>query len=108
MSDQDGYNGWTNYETWATALWIDNEEGSYGEARRIVSEVVTTAVQSEWDQAHAGRCANALKDWAEEWFIDPFTEDSPAGLHADLLRAAWSEVNWYEIAENMLQELADA
>ena len=23
------YNGWTNYETWAVKLWMDNEEGSY-------------------------------------------------------------------------------
>lgn len=22
-------NGWTNYETWAIGLWIDNEQGSY-------------------------------------------------------------------------------
>ena len=23
------YNGWSNYETWAAKLWMDNEEGAY-------------------------------------------------------------------------------
>lgn len=23
------YNGWTNYETWNVALWMDNDESSY-------------------------------------------------------------------------------
>ena len=23
------YNGWKNYETWAAALWIDNDSSSY-------------------------------------------------------------------------------
>ena len=27
------YNGWTNYETWNVALWINNEEGLYELAR---------------------------------------------------------------------------
>ena len=32
--DDDGYNGWTNYETWNVALWIQNTEGLYNLARR--------------------------------------------------------------------------
>ncbi len=29
MSDEKGYNGWSNYETWNVKLWMDNDEGSY-------------------------------------------------------------------------------
>jgi hypothetical protein len=28
MSDN-SYNGWTNWETWNMALWLDNDEGFY-------------------------------------------------------------------------------
>ena len=28
------YNGWTNYETWNVALWIQNDEGLYNLAQQ--------------------------------------------------------------------------
>ena len=29
----DSYNGWTNYETWNVALWIENDAGLYSMAK---------------------------------------------------------------------------
>ena len=31
--DEQGYNGWANYETWNVALWIGNDEGLYRMAK---------------------------------------------------------------------------
>ena len=36
MTDQT-YNGWANWETWNVALWIENDEGFYKEARKCYS-----------------------------------------------------------------------
>jgi hypothetical protein len=31
------YNGWTNYETWNVALWLQNDETMYNVARKYDS-----------------------------------------------------------------------
>ena len=33
------YNGWNNYETWVTALWIDNDYGTYQHRCELVEQV---------------------------------------------------------------------
>lgn len=38
MPTEKGYNGWKNYESWATGLWIDNDEGLYNMVREWAAE----------------------------------------------------------------------
>jgi len=87
------YNGWFNYETWAVNLWMDNEEGSQSYwrdlarsyARRDDVYGLSKMIQSEHEEA--------LPDLN--------------GFAADLLNGAMSEVNWYEIAQNLMAEFQE-
>lgn len=101
MGEDHTYNGWKNYETWAMALWIDNDQGSYDYSREVVTEA------AEDEEFPKVRAADALKEAFGE-----FTEDVEAAVSgtvwADLLNGALSEVDWYEIAENYLSEDSDS
>lgn len=100
------YNGWTNYETWAVALWIDNEEWSYRESRRIVKHAADHAIHAD---TPAFAVANALEAWQREMADTVLDEPGMASsVWADLLGAALSKVSWYEIAENYLSELDES
>lgn len=93
------HNGWYNYETWLTALWIDNEEGTYHQRQEMAEEAVKEA---DNDKAAAlYPFSKALRSWVEEEMIP----DLGASLASDFLGAALSEVNFEEIAENWLEEV---
>lgn len=116
MTDEAGYNGWKNYETWVTALWIDNDEGSYKESRALVesARIDATDEREEWwsDEMAANRiifrAADFLEAWVEQDFQDCVAEMAEGHrVFGDLLGYAFGQVDWYEIAENYLGELAD-
>lgn len=88
MSD---YNGWTNYETWNVALWLDNDEGGYGYWNEQADEALERA-RGDKDEA-TSELASQLSDSLSE-----NAPDLGSSCYADLLSAALSEVNWYEIA----------
>lgn len=97
------YSGWTNYETWHVALWIGNEEGSYLYWR----EQTTTAYRAarprqDWTRKKVA-ALNLAKQLKEE--IEDGNPIEVASLYSDLLGAAISDVNWYEIAANWLDDL---
>ena len=90
------YNGWSNYETWVVKLWLDNEEWSY----RNFSQLAR-ANKRNADPTH--ELVSQLKEYHEE--MNPLGDK--ANVFADLLGAALSEVDWYEIAEAYLGDVED-
>src|SRR5215471_15834749 len=101
------YNGWSNYETWAVNLWIDNDEGTQTLWRENANDVMRASRMYPSGGFTVSETARlnltaALKDWAEESM-----PDLGASVWADLLNAALSEVDWSEIADNMLGDQAD-
>jgi hypothetical protein len=109
--DEQRYNGWTNYETWVTALWLDNDQASqdyWREAARESRDTAPVASQVEegtWtvDQAARFTLADRLKEEVSEG--TPVTEET--SLYADLLGAALQRVNWHEMADHWLDNLDD-
>jgi hypothetical protein len=89
------YNGWTNYETWAVALWLDNDERTYHEIRDLVEE-------------HKDKELFVLADVLRDYVLDLediYAVRSKTSLASDLLGAALEEVDWYEIAENYREDV---
>lgn len=97
------YNGWHNYETWLVSLWIDNEESSQAYWAEQAQEAWDQTDKDSDDRTHEAACSlsESLKSHFEE--ANPCQDN---GFWSDLMGAALSEVNWREIAENMLEEIA--
>lgn len=109
MDTEKHYNGWTNYETWCVKLWIDNDQGDYEWWREATREVWAEAenggnpyVEDRNDRARL-LLAERLKDEHEERSSDL----AVVGVFADLLGAALGAVDWYEIAQSMLDDQAE-
>lgn len=91
------YNGWTNYETWAVNLWMSNDQGSSEYWEEQAREVLE---REDFDKDSA---KSDLADMIQEQHDE--TQPAVDGVFSDLLNAAMSEVNWYEIAEHYIDDI---
>ena len=105
MNNDTRYNGYENYETWAVALWLENDEATYRYWREAASEEQREAPdcwqvkQNIWTSQKAARFR--LADRLKEQVCDGAPELGPC-LYSDLLDAALDSVNWHEVAECFL------
>jgi hypothetical protein len=102
------YNGWSNRETWATKLHIDNDQALY----EIAQDYARTAWQehTEDGEGQYATSADCLADTLENWISeDLLTIENIAGNQGlfNMLTDIGSlyRVNWNEIAESMIDEL---
>lgn len=95
MSTEDSsYQGWKNYETWAVGLYLDGNytgEGTYREVLEL----------ARYRVGHPFALADDLREFVE---TDLGEFD---GLASDLLGAAMGSVDWHELAEHKLSEIAE-
>lgn len=108
------YNGWTNYETWAVKLWMDNDQGSYSYWQETTREVWAETDDKSPNQFcnHIDNArimlADRLKDAHDSQSEHPVFAAAEGSVYADLLNAALSEVNWHEIASSLLEDVEEA
>ena len=90
------YNGWSNYDSWCVSLWIDNDQG-YQEYWRESCEEACKDKGNRDDAVNEIR--RQLRDLHEE------NMPEVTGVYRDLLTAALGNVDWYEIAEKLVDEI---
>lgn len=79
MTNQETYNGWSNFETWQAALWLDNDG--------VIN----------WLREEGNLTVEALTDELENQIK---LYETPASLLQDLVGAWLERVNVKEIVEN--------
>lgn len=103
--DTQAYNGYTNYATWNVSLWIDNDPALYEYYRDQVAQM-RSEMTSEAFTKEDGMYSTAECDLAK-LIQNQFEEEKPkleASTYSDLLTHALAQVEWREIAANMIEE----
>lgn len=98
MADEK-YNGFTNYETWALKLWIDNEEPNYKAWRAEAREILA-------DTPDKLQAVADLRDRLQE-DTEAGAPEIPPSFYSDIMGAALGRVNWYEVAEMIINDVLE-
>ena len=90
------YNGWTNYDTWLCNLWFDNFE---------FSEMLDMFDGCEDKDDILRVIKNYIKDYVEEYVEE--SRENASGFINDLISSALGEIDYYDIAEHYVDDVAE-
>jgi hypothetical protein len=104
------YNGWTNRETWATALHINSDQALYD----LASDYASTAWKEHAEDGEgryvtASDClADTLESWITEDLLTLENISGNQGLWAMLSDiGSLYRVKWQEIAESFIDDVIE-
>ena len=83
------YNGWTNYATWRVNLELIDD----------IQDKETFFGISEYTEAYE------LAKYIEQYVEECLSNDMPNELTLSYAMAFIAEVNWYEIAQHLIEEV---
>lgn len=106
------YNGWSNYETWNMNLWLTNDPSFYEVAEDAIQVIVSDDYTDTEDKPITVdkddvtyKTAEWLKDHADNMYLDEFdSSEFNSGPVADFVHASWSQIDWYSIAEHIVND----
>jgi len=104
------YNGWSNYKTWATDLWITNDEEGYDAARAAIARGGADALRSyvsalpDIARVLQGQGAVPTSGLAADLYEDEQQNAREMRDRAEVMRAALAKIDWSEIVEALSEE----
>lgn len=98
------YNGWSNRESWATALWIDNDYSLYETALEYARGEIEG--HDEGEQINSYYLGESLKNYIEEDLLtfDNVSNNKDLWLMLTDIGSLY-RVNWREIADHYLDQI---
>jgi len=106
------YEGWTNYETWNVALWIDNEYAIYLSKIELFKVISNRNDRNDIETFEVIKLKSVVreddvKSFALRWFPKgtPDMHNCPRINERNLNQTPMGKVNWKEIAEHWQAQL---
>ncbi len=101
ITNTNKYNGWTNRETWLCNLWFDNFD---------FTDLMDMFEGCEDKGDILNTIEDYIKDYVEEFvesYISPNDYRAAHGFIQDMLNSAIQEIDFRDIAEHYVDDVAD-